>query len=86
MVTVVLSMTRWSCPGIDYTLHIDTASPSSTYEIYFLAADHASPPNEMDTVYVGDSVTVAWTPADIDSIRISLFDFKDGDWTAISGG
>jgi hypothetical protein len=97
-------------PGMDYTLHIDTASPSSSYEIYFLAADHATPPNvmdtavmllvrttddinlklvrplSMDTVYIGDSVMVSWTSADIDSIQISLFDFKAGDWTDISGG
>jgi hypothetical protein len=97
-------------PGKDYTLHIDTVSPASSYEIFFLAADHASPPNTMDTaimlrvrtagdtklrlhsplsrdtVYVGDSVIVAWTSADIDSVGISMFDFKSGDWTAISDG
>lgn len=97
-------------PGMDITLRIDTASPSSSYEIYFLAADHASPPNVMDTavllrvrtagdtklrlvspltrdtVYVGDSVIVAWTSSDIDSVGISMFDFRIGDWSPISGG
>ena len=96
-------------PGKDYTLHIETLSPSSSYEIYFLAADLASPPNAMDsavllqvrtiddtklrlvrpltrdTVYVGDSLIVSWASSDIDSIHISLFDFKAGDWTRISG-
>jgi hypothetical protein len=95
--------------GKDYTLHVDTASPSSSYELYFLAADHASPPNAMDTavmlqvrtagdtklrlhsplardtVYVGDSVSVTWTSADVDSVGIWLFNFSMGDWTAISG-
>ncbi len=36
-------------PGKDYVIHMDTASPSSTYEMYFLAADRASPPNVMDS-------------------------------------
>ncbi len=97
-------------PGMDYTLHIDTVSPSTNYDIYFLAADHASPPNAMnkavllqvrtagdtklqmispqarDTVYVGDSVSLVWTSADIDSIAISMFDFGTGDWSPVAGG
>ena len=95
--------------GIDYTIHIDTASPSSTYDIYFLAVDNETPPNVMDsafmlqvnttgdknlrlvspqandTVYVGDSVSVAWTSAYIDSIRISLFAFLGNGWTDLTG-
>jgi hypothetical protein len=94
----------------DYIIPVDTASPSSNYEIYFLAADLASPPNIMDTavmlrvrtldddnlrlirplagdtVYAGDSLVVSWTSAEIDSILVSMFDFRDDDWAMISGG
>jgi hypothetical protein len=96
-------------PETDYAIHIDTASPASTYDVYFLAADHETPPNIMDsavllrvrtkedinlslvsplagdTVYAGDSVTVTWKAVDIDSLRLSLFDFKGDDWTILSG-
>ena len=95
---------------LNQILLVDTASPSSNYEICFLAADHASPPNIMDkavmlrvrtldddnirlirpmagdTVYAGDSLMVSWTSSDIDSIRVSMFDFRGDDWAIISGG
>jgi hypothetical protein len=96
--------------GTDFTLHIDTASPATNYDICFLAADHASPPNIMDTavmlrvrtpdetnlrlvnplagdtVYVGDSLLVSWNSSDIDSLLVSMFDFRGDDWSVISGG
>jgi len=99
---------RVDAPGRDYTLHIDTVSPSCSYDIYFLAADYASPPNAMDaavllrvrttgdtklrllsplagdTVYIGDSLHVAWTSVAIDSVGITMFDFRTGDWTDIA--
>jgi len=54
-------------PGKDYTLHIDTASPSSNYELFFLAADHANPPNTMVTAVMLQVRTAGDTKLRLDS-------------------